>query len=75
MASESHGLDAADAEKAKTESLYREVNERIYEVNAQRRYSTCPRISFASARDLSARSRSRSTRWSIGVYERTAPGF
>jgi len=37
MATEgSHGNDSADAEKAKTESLYREVNERIHEVNAQR---------------------------------------
>ena len=32
----SHGNDSADAEKAKTESLYREVNERIHAVNAQR---------------------------------------
>ena len=32
----SHGDDSADAGKAKTESLYREVNERIHEVNAQR---------------------------------------
>jgi hypothetical protein len=32
----SHGIDAADAEKAETESLFREVNERIHEVNAQR---------------------------------------
>jgi hypothetical protein len=32
----SHGNDSADAEKAKTESLYREVNERIDAVNAQR---------------------------------------
>ena len=37
MASDgSHGDDSADAEKALTESLYREVNERIYAVNAQR---------------------------------------
>ena len=42
MASESHGLDAADAEKAKTESVYREVNERIYEVNAQREVLDLP---------------------------------
>jgi len=33
---ESHGNDSAKAEKAKTESLYRELNERIHEVNAQR---------------------------------------
>ena len=32
----SHGNDSADTEKAKTESLYREVNERIHAVNAQR---------------------------------------
>jgi hypothetical protein len=32
----SHGNDSADAEKAETESLYREVNERIHAVNAQR---------------------------------------
>jgi hypothetical protein len=32
----SHGNDSADAEKAETESLYREVNQRIHEVNAQR---------------------------------------
>src|SRR5580765_99269 len=32
----SHGNDSADAEKAKTESLFREVNERIHEVNSQR---------------------------------------
>jgi hypothetical protein len=32
----SHGNVSADAEKATTESLYREVNERIHEVNAQR---------------------------------------
>jgi hypothetical protein len=32
----SHGNDSADAEKAMTESLYREVNERIHDVNAQR---------------------------------------
>jgi hypothetical protein len=32
----SHGSDAADAEKAVTESLFREVNERIHAVNAQR---------------------------------------
>ena len=32
----SHGSDSADAEKAMTQSLYREVNERIKEVNAQR---------------------------------------
>jgi hypothetical protein len=31
-----HGDDSADAEKAQTESLYREVNERIHAVNAQR---------------------------------------
>jgi hypothetical protein len=37
MASDgSHGIDAGDAEKAETESLFREVNERIHEVNAQR---------------------------------------
>jgi len=33
----SHGNESADAaEKAETESLYREVNERIHAVNAQR---------------------------------------
>ena len=32
----SHGNDSADAEKAETERLYREVNERIHAVNAQR---------------------------------------
>ena len=32
----SHGNDSADAEKAETESLYRQVNERIHAVNAQR---------------------------------------
>jgi tyrosyl-tRNA synthetase len=32
----SHGNDSADAEKAETESLFREVNERIHAVNAQR---------------------------------------
>lgn len=32
----SHGSDSTDAEKAKAESLYRDVNERINEVNAQR---------------------------------------
>ena len=32
----SHGNDSAEAEKAVTESLYREVNERIHAVNAQR---------------------------------------
>jgi len=31
-----HGDDSAAAEKAKTESLYREVNERMHAVNAQR---------------------------------------
>jgi len=31
-----HRNDSADAEKAETESLYREVNERIHAVNAQR---------------------------------------
>ena len=37
MASDgSHGSDAADAEKAETESLFRAVNERILAVNAQR---------------------------------------
>jgi hypothetical protein len=37
MASDgSHRNDSADAETAKTESLYREVNERMTEVNAQR---------------------------------------
>ena|SRR5690242_5858880 len=36
MTSDGHGIDAADAEKAETESLFREVNERIHEVNAQR---------------------------------------
>jgi len=32
----SHGNDSADAEKAKTESFFRAVNERIHAVNAQR---------------------------------------
>src|SRR6266550_8815659 len=32
----SHGDDSVDAEKAETESLFREVNERIHAVNAQR---------------------------------------
>ena len=32
----SHGNDSADAEMAETESLFREVNERIHAVNAQR---------------------------------------
>jgi hypothetical protein len=32
----SHGNDAADAGKAKTESLFRAVNERIHAVNSQR---------------------------------------
>jgi hypothetical protein len=37
MATEgAHGNDSADAEKVETESLYREANERINEVNAQR---------------------------------------
>jgi hypothetical protein len=31
-----HRDDSADAEKAQTESLYREVNERMHAVNAQR---------------------------------------
>lgn len=32
----SHGNDSAEAEKAETQSLFREVNDRIHEVNAQR---------------------------------------
>jgi hypothetical protein len=32
----SHGNDSAEAEKAKTESLYREVNERVNDVSTQR---------------------------------------
>src|SRR3954470_5506289 len=32
----SHGNDSAEAEKAKAESLYREVNERMNDVSAQR---------------------------------------
>ena len=32
----SHGNDSADAEKAETESFFRDVNERIHAVNAQR---------------------------------------
>jgi tyrosyl-tRNA synthetase len=38
----SHGNDSADAEKAETKSLYREVNARIHEVNAQRVLSDLP---------------------------------
>jgi hypothetical protein len=33
---ESHGNDSAEAEKAKTESLYREVNDRVNDVSTQR---------------------------------------
>ena len=32
----SRGVDPGDAEKARTESLFREVNERIHAVNSQR---------------------------------------
>ena len=32
----SHGNDSADAEKAETESLFRDENQRIHAVNAQR---------------------------------------
>jgi hypothetical protein len=40
----SHSDGSADAEKAKTESLYREVNERINEVNAQRGLLDLPEV-------------------------------
>jgi hypothetical protein len=51
----SDGNDSADAEKARMQSLYREVNERVRDVNDQRASPDLPSTSSASARSPSAR--------------------